>query len=686
MLLFIRLSWKWTKRGIKAATACVLLGMIALLGTLAYAIMLGPPSLSTDQNTIYYQSDGEVMKGHDGGEDRYWVSLESMPDELVEATLAIEDHRFYNHFGFDLKRIASAALTDIKAMEMVEGASTITQQYARNLYLTHEKTWTRKLKEAFYAMRLEIFYEKDEILEGYLNTIYYGHGAYGIESASRYFFNKHADELTLAEATMLAGVPKGPSYYSPLADLENAETRQERILSRMNDLEYITSSEKNEAVTASLDYYDHSAEEAQAVAPYFQDEVVREAARVLDMDVEEVESGGFHIYTTLNPDHQAELEKAVDEEFSKAGEIETAAVIMDNETGAVTAMKGGRDYGSTTFNRVTQAKRMVGSTIKPFLYYSALKNGYTPLTMIESKPTSFQMDDGNAYSPSNYNNYYADDEITMAQAIALSDNIYAVTTNVDLGPKKLVDTLHDFGFKGDYPAVPSLALGTASISLYDMVEGYSRLASGSTAGQKHTITKITDQREKVLYEYEPVSSKDKDREPIDPKAAFSVAHMLTGMFDPALNGYMSVTGSSIADQLTRMYGGKSGTTDTDSWMIGFSPQYVMGVWSGYDDNRKITVQRDHQYSKELWANSMEKIHEPLPVSAFAPPADLKGVYINPETGKLSGPACPEERLVYMDKKDVPKETCKENEDSDINDIEEEINNDPWYKNVVDWFW
>ncbi|WP_431802994.1 transglycosylase domain-containing protein [Halobacillus andaensis] len=652
-----------------------------MLGLLAYAIVLGPPSLSTPQNTTYYLADGEVMEGYDVGASRKWISLDEMPEEVLDATLAIEDHRFYDHFGFDFKRIASAALTDLKTMELSEGASTITQQYARNLYLSHEKTWLRKLKEAFYAIRLEIFYDKDEILEGYMNTIYYGHGAYGIESASRYFFNKHASDLTLAESTMLAGVPKGPSYYSPLADEENAESRQAQILSRMNDLEFITNSEKDEAVTASLNYYDHSSEEAKAVGPYFQDEVVKEAARLLDVEVEAVESGGFHIYTTLNPEHQSKLEEALKEEFGSASEIETAAVIMDNDTGAVTAMAGGRDYSASSFNRATQAERMVGSTIKPFLYYAALQEGYSPLTMQESKPTSFELEDGDVYSPSNYNNYYAEDEITMAQALALSDNIYAVKTNLELGPKKLAKTMNNFGFKEDLPAVPSIALGTPSLSLYDMVNGYSKLTGASSSVEKHTITKITDHRENVLYEYEPVSQDDFK---VDKKDAFSVTHMMTGIFDSALNGYMNVTGSSIAGELSRTYGGKSGTTDSDSWMIGFSPQYVMGVWSGYDDNRKITQPRDQQYSKELWANTMERIHEDEPVSAFSPPKGLRGVYINPESGKLSGPSCPEERLVYLEKKDIPKETC-EGEDADINEIEEDLENDPWYKNIVDWF-
>ncbi|MFD2922898.1 transglycosylase domain-containing protein [Halobacillus naozhouensis] len=682
MLLFIRLKWKWIRRSMKAAFTCCILGLIVLAAVFIYAVSLGPPSLHTEQNTIYYGADGKVIDEDHGAQERYWISKEEMPESIVQATLAIEDHRFYDHWGFDLRRIASAALTDLKAMKMVEGASTITQQYARNLYLSHEKTWARKIKEAFYAMRLEIFYEKDEIIEGYLNTIYYGHGAYGIEAASRYYFDKHAEELTLAEASMLAGIPKGPSYYSPLNNSENAEERQSVILSRMEELGYISAEKEQKAVAVSLDYYDHSGEAMKTVAPYFQDKVTEEAARILDTDVDSVKTGGYHIYTTLNKSHQKELEQSIDETIANGSEIQTASVIMDSQTGAVTALAGGKDHSKSAYNRVTDAQRMVGSTIKPFLYYAALMRDYTPLTMIASKPTSFELKNGKVYSPSNYNNYYANRKITMAQALALSDNIYAVTTNVDIGPKNFVEALRTFGISGKLPAVPSLALGTASISLYEMVDGYMRMVSGSAAVRAHTITKITDRHGEVVYKYKLNTDTEKS---IDPNVAFTVTHMMTGMFDKALNGYMSVTGASISDQLTRMYGGKSGTTDADSWMIGFSPQYTMGVWTGYDDNRDITKTAEHQYSKQLWASTMETIHQPLPVATFTPTPGVKGVYINPKTGKLSGSGCPKERLVYMAEENIPTETCEPNEKSDEEQINRELQDDSWLDGIVDWF-
>ncbi|UOQ45305.1 transglycosylase domain-containing protein [Halobacillus salinarum] len=340
MILFIRFTFRWAKRGLKLAVLAAVLGAIAAAGLLGYAIALGPPSLMTEQNTLYYSKDGSVIGEDHGAEERYWIKKEDMPESIIDATLAIEDHRFYDHFGFDVRRMASAALTDLKTLSMVEGASTITQQYAKNLYLSQDKTLSRKLTEALYAVRLELFYKKDEILEGYLNTIYYGHGAYGIEAASRYYFDKHAQDLNLAEASMLAGIPKGPSYYSPFANEQNAEERQEKVLSEMKENGYINTSEEADAAVASLNYTGKKETNHKDIAPYFQDQVVKEAAGLLNISKEELRTGGYHIYTTLVQDHQKDLDKAMSKEITDQTKVQTAAVVMDSHTGAVTALAG----------------------------------------------------------------------------------------------------------------------------------------------------------------------------------------------------------------------------------------------------------------------------------------------------------------------------------------------------------
>ncbi|MYL49543.1 PBP1A family penicillin-binding protein [Halobacillus litoralis] len=682
MRSFFRTTYRWTTRGMKLAIFGTIVGIVGIIGVLIYAITQGPPSLMTEQNTVFYGTDGEIIGEEQGAEERYWINIEEMPESIKDATLAIEDRRFYNHFGFDLKRIAAAALTDLKQMRMAEGASTITQQYARNLYLSHDKTWKRKLNEALYALRLEIFYNKDEILEGYLNTIYYGHGAYGIEAASRQYFNKHAADLTLTEASMLAGIPKGPTYYSPLANAERAEARQQQILAEMEQNGYITSSEKRAAVEASISYADGEEEETQEVALYFQDQVITEAAQLLEVDRESVQTGGYHIHTTLIEEHQRILEEQVKRNIPASEEIQVASAVMNSHSGAITALVGGKDYGESPFNRATQAKRSVGSTIKPFLYYAALAEGYSPVTMKETQPIEIEVDGKTEpYVPSNFNDQYAEEPISMAQALAVSDNIYAVKTHMDIGPEKLGKTMKTFGVKETFKPHPSLALGYSSISLFDMVSAYGKMVKGTESIEGHTIAKITDRHGNVLYEYQPAYNKD---DAVDRVRAFTVTHMMTGMFDPILDAdYASVTGTPIKGKLTRMYGGKSGTTDNDSWMIGFSPQYVSGVWVGYDEGSKpLEDFNDHRYAKAIWADTMEKIHETEPTAAFIPPPGVKGVYIDPETGYVAGPNCPQERLVYMEEADIPENVCGGDESKDVDD---EFKDDPWFKDVVDWF-
>ncbi len=624
------------------------------------ALLLGPPPLSKGGNTIYYSADEKVIGEEHGPESRYWVTLDEMSPMLIKAALTTEDKRFYSHHGLDVKRILSAAWHDLQAMSKVQGASTITQQLARNLYLTHEKTWTRKLKEAFYAIRLEMFYDKKEILEGYLNTIYYGHGAYGVEAASRYFFDKPASQLDLSEAALLTAIPKGPSYYSPYRHLDNAKNRQEQILASLEQAGVISENEKYLAARQVVQLTEHAKEAENKTAPYFLDTVLSELQDILDMDAEVIRSGGYQVYTTLDLEQQHQLEETVNKSISSSSELQVGAVAQNPDNGAVTAMVGGRDYADSQYNRVTQAKRMPGSSFKPFLYYAALENGYTPATTLLSKPTSFELEDGTVYQPSNYNGYYANEPITLAQALALSDNIYAVKTNLFLGPKELVETAKKFGIEEDFAAVPSLALGTGAVTVNEMAAAYGMLANGGKSVEPFTIEKITDSHGKVLYERE-------EQEPshvLDPVNAFILTDLMTGMFDESLNGYMRVTGASIADELTRSYAGKSGTTKTDNWMVGFSPDLVTSVWTGFDENKPVENTDDLQAAKEIWAGFMEKAHADLPFHAFPVPDGVVGAYVDPVSGELATPYCEQHRLMYFAKGTEPTSYCSLHHDEE----------------------
>ncbi len=617
---------------------------------LTASYILGPPDLSNEYVTVLYDQNDEKIENTNSYHKQ--LNLDEISPLLIEATIQAEDKNFYEHHGFDYKGIMRAIIKNIRSSRLKEGASTITQQYARNLYLTHEKTWIRKIKEAFYTVRLEMFYSKEEILKGYLNSIYYGHGAYGIEAASHVYFEKSAKDLTLAEAAMLAGVPKGPTYYSPFNNQENAFNRQEFILKLL----------LQENIITQAAYYNAKKEEFQfdkpnitndTLAPFFEDVVLKEAKQILNGKEETILTSGYRIYTTLDQHLQKELEKKVAAHLDSKSEFEIAAISMDPNDGAIISLVGGKDYRESPFNRATDAKRMVGSTFKPFLYYAALENGYTPTTMLLSEPTAFVMDEGNVYKPSNYNGYYANKPISLAQAIALSDNIYAVKTNLFLSPDIVAETTKKFGIKSDLPAVPSLALGSASITLLEMVQAYGRIANGGEEVNGYTIKKIENHKGKVIYEKEETDNK----QILDQKKAFILTHLMQGMFDRRLNGYMEVTGSSIIDKINHPYAGKSGTTDSDSWMIGFSPSVVTGVWTGYDDNQPIQLASEKSVAKNIWAEAMEAAHSLDKDYNFNVPEGIVERVIDPETGMLATNDCETRRTFYFEKGTEPTQYC-----------------------------
>jgi penicillin-binding protein 2D len=655
-------------------------GMLAYFLLIGYVKLLGPPPLAVPQSTLYMADDGTVIGESHNGQKRYWVPLKEISSELVKATISIEDRNFYAHSGFDYKRIAGALIADIKAMSKVQGASTITQQYARNLYLVHDKTWRRKIAEAFYAFRLEVNYSKNEILEGYLNTIYYGNGAYGVQAASQYYFGKDARDLSLAEASMLAGIPKGPGIYSPFASLEKAESRQETVLRAMVSKEYINSERAEKAAAEELVLVGQH-REILGQAPYFQDAVRQALKNGLGLDDRTIELGGLKVFTTLNLEQQEIAEQAVENMISKDSDIQTGFVAMDPKTGHVKALVGGRSYEESPFNRATQAVRQPGSTIKPILYYAALEQGFTPATMMKSEMTTFRFEDGTAdYTPHNFNNKYADGDITMAQALALSDNVYAVKTHLFLGEDVLPETAKKFGIKSEMEEVPSLALGTSGVRVIEMANAYSILANGGKQLDPVLIQRVESHDGDVIYEHKP------DGEHVlQPELASVMNHMMTGMFDENLNGYASVTGSSMSDKISRPYAGKSGSTNTDSWMIGYTPQLVAAVWTGYDKGKPIELPAEKGYSKNIWLNFMENALKDEPVKKFKAAKGTVGVYINPENGKLATEGCPVKVMTHFIEGTEPQEYCTDHLDQH-HEGEEEMHHKkrekkPWYKRI-----
>ncbi|MGN0993256.1 MAG: transglycosylase domain-containing protein, partial [Bacilli bacterium] len=510
--------------------------------------------------SVYDNKKNLVFQGN--GNDS-WVSLSDMNDNIINATISVEDKNFYKHWGFDFPRIAKALLVNIASGEVEQGASSITQQYAKNLFLDFEKSWSRKWKEMWLTYELEAHYTKDEILEGYLNTINYGHGMYGISNASKYYFNKDVKDLTLAEASILAGIPNSPSDYSPIDNYELSKKRQNVVLERMYNNDYISKSERDNAYNVKLVFKNEEFGNDLTSLIYYNDAVMDELNSLNSIPSSYLDTGNIKIYTTLDVDAQKALEKGLKKNATD-GKAETAKIMMNPNDGGVIALIGGINYGKSQFNRAINSYRQPGSTLKPFLYYKAIENGFTASTTFFSKETSFYFDNKKTYSPKNYGNIYANKEISLAAAIAYSDNIYAVKTHLFLGEDELYNTLKKAGLTSKIDKSPSLALGTYEVNIMELSALYSALSNGGKKVEPHLISKVVDKKGNVLYEY-----KEKKEEIVfNSDVTFIISELLTGTYDSNLIDYAYPTCISMAPDITNKYAIKTGSTDTDSWVIG----------------------------------------------------------------------------------------------------------------------
>lgn len=587
------------------------------------------PDIS-DLNTIeFYSIDGQKYFELNNKTSTY-VKLEEISDYLKKAIIAVEDRHFYEHHGFDYLRIGKAILDNLKTLSRRYGASTITQQYARNLYLTHEKSWERKLREAYYTILLEMNYSKDDILEGYLNTIYFGHGVYGIHDASIFYFNKQPNDLTLGEAAVLTAIPKGPTYYSPLKDYERNKERKELILKLMLEQGNITETEYRDALNEDIKIIGKHPKNVNNIAPYFLDIVIKELESYNLLNNPYI--NGLKVYTTLDLTLNEISLKAINTIYPSSSLIETSVFAIDPKTGYVKTVIGGRDYQVSQFNRAINGYRHPGSTIKPLLYYAALEHGFTPTTTFKSEPTTFYINKGKEkYEPTNFQNIYAYRDVTMAYALAVSDNIYAIKTHLFLGESTLIKMAKRMGINTtNMKPVPSLALGATEIKLSELTTAYAYFASMGKQVAPVYITKITDLNDEVLYEYKNTSKQILNRD-----LCFIMNELLRGMFDPYMSYNQSVTGLSIIPQLTHTYAGKSGTTDYDTTMIGYNPQLVVGVWTGYDELIPLNTVSERNYAKRVWAKIMEDYFSIYEATWYKPTKNVSPVIVNPITGEMN---------------------------------------------------
>lgn len=638
------------KRFFKLVRFFVVIGVLFFIGIFVYIKTSPKLEINNCNNVILYDSNNKVFSY--GSHSKEWVKLKNISNYLIDATVSIEDKNFYKHHGFDYLRILKASIINLKNKSTVQGASTITQQYAKNLFLSFDKTWKRKWDEAWYTMRIEANYSKDEILEGYLNTINYGHGQYGISNASKYYFNKEAKNLSLAEASILTGIPKAPSNYSPLINYDLAKERQLVVLNSLVHNGIITEDEAINAYNQELVFSTNEDKNTINSIMYYQDAVMDELETISTIPKSYEDIKGLKIYTNLDIDMQEYLETTVKDSIPENSSIETSVVMMNPNTGGIVALIGGRDYLKSSFNRATKSMRQVGSTMKPYLYYAALENGFTTSSTFTSEATTFNLDNKKTYAPKNYNDVYANKPISMATAVAYSDNIYAVKTHLFLGSDALINIARRVGITAKLEDIPSLPLGTNEINIIEMAGGYSAFANEGYKIKPHLIEKIVDGDGKILYQ-----NKNLKELVLNPSVTFILNNMLTSTYDSLYIDYNYPTAISLAPKLTHKYSLKSGTTNTDNWNIGYNKDIVCAVWVGYDDNKELQ-KNEYKYAQNIWYNSVEYYERDRSDidSWYSKPKNISVVLVDPISGKPVDEKAPKSKFMYFIKGTEPTGT------------------------------
>ncbi len=626
---------------IKKTIKYLLLLFIIIIGLLftfyGYSKLTLKLEIKSGNNVSLYDKDGNVFFVGNGTNE--WINLEDISKYLIDATISTEDKNFYKHFGFDFPRIAKATWVNITNGKTLQGASTISQQYVKNLFLEFDKTWERKWNEMWLTLNIEMNYSKDEILEGYLNTINYGHGMYGVENASKFYFGKSARDIDLAEASMLVGIPKSPSNYSPIINFDLAKERQKMVLDLMVKNDFITEEEMNNAYNEELTIIGKKNNINLSTIMYYQDAVFKELERI-NIPKSFLDTGGLKIYTSLDLNAETILEEKINNNLSKNPELQVNSIMMDPNNGRIIALVGGRDYSSSQFNRATSSYRQIGSVMKPILYYAALENGFTASTCFTSEETTFAFSNNQYYSPKNASNVYGNKPISMAAAIAYSDNIYAVKTLVFLGEESLVNMSHRLGITSNIENVPSLALGTSEINIIELTGAFSTFANLGYKVKPHLIVKIEDNNGNILYE----ADEEKDLI-LNSSLVFILNNLLTSTYDSTFIDFNYPTVLGIANKLSRKYSIKSGTTATDSWTVGYNPDVIMSIWVGYDENKNIET-KDYMYTKNIFADTMEEYLKDKESTWYAMPGNVVGVLVDPISGLPADEKTDKKKILY----------------------------------------
>lgn len=641
--------WLWLGMGVGMSSSAI------AFGWLTYSLEGGLPR--TVDNILNYAPEGTItIKGSDGvviqeigPVTHEKLKIWQIPEVVLQAFIASEDRRFEEHKGVDLQGIARAAFSNLQAGEVREGGSTITQQLARIVFLNQERSFGRKFKEMRLAQKIEQNFDKNQIMERYLNLVYLGSGAYGIGDAAWVYFSKPADELTLAEAATLAGIVPAPSVYSPLENPEKAKERRDIVLKRMEEQGLITTEEADEAIAADLETKPSQPKRLERKAPYFTDYIQQQLPKYVSSDT--LKKGGITVETTLNTRWQEAADDAIETAIKSYGRWQNfkqaALVAIDPRNGQIKAMIGGNDFEKNQFNRVTQAKRQPGSTFKPFVYATAIAAGFSPY---RSFLDAQYVVDG--YKPENYGDHYSGGYVSMSNALASSLNVVAVQILVDVGWNPIIKVAHKMGIESELQPTYSLALGASEVNLLELTSAYGTFANQGIPQKPYGINRILDSKGKVLYQakFKP------EPEALDQESTAIMTWMLQGVVD---------SGTGTPAQIGRPVAGKTGTSDKarDLWFVGYIPQLVAGVWLGNDDNQPTWGASST--SAATWRQFMLPVVKGMTIESFpSRPRNLEG-----RKGTLKAEPIKPKRRYY----NRPKPTDNSTQVNHTNESESRVN-------------
>lgn len=659
----------WT--GFLAAAAIGIAGgiILASAGDLPDTAPLRGEILGSSAPKLYDNAEPPELFAQIAVAQRTRVPLARMPRILLDATVAIEDDRFYSHWGIDVWGIMRAMAVNLIKGRIEQGGSTITQQLAKTLFLTPERTIRRKVQEALLAIQIERLYKKDEILEMYLNQIYFGHGAYGVEQAARGYFGKNVEDLTLAEAALLAGLPKAPSGSNPRNDLDKATARRNLVLTRMVKNGYIRREEAEAASTSPI----HLRMIEMTNAPYF----VAYLRKHLEdaYGTETLYRGGLSVYTTLNLRYQNIAQRTLEHGLTAAESLlagarrggtglrlQGALVALDPRTGAILAMVGGRNFRENEFNRAVQARRQPGSSFKPFIYATALSNGFTLADVRDDRLCpGFPGIEGKVWRPKNFEGRNFG-RTSLRRALYLSRNVVTTMILNQVGVRTVIGTARKFGYTNPFRDDLTMALGTSELSLLEHVSAFSVFANGGVRATPFAIRLVKNGQGAVLEQHRPELTQS-----ISPQVSCLMASALRDVIDHGTAQVVRRLG------FRRPAGGKTGSTNgfTDAWFVGFTPSLACGIWIGYDDRHELGKNgTGGLVAAPVWAAFMSEATEGLPVEDFPRPTGVVEAVIDPKSGKLATEACEKKITELFVEGTEPGQNCElESKGPDYNEEE-----------------